>query len=58
LILEDDRNAMQRSHRTQSFIRGIETIGFRQRGGIDRDDRIDLRAFFVESLDAIEIHLH
>ena len=58
LVLHDDRYAVQRPHRTRGLVRGVEAVGFCERVGIERNDRIDRRAIFVIGGDAIEIHLH
>ena len=58
LVFHDDRDAVQRTDRTRGFERGVEAVGFFERVGIERNDRIDRRAFFVIGVDAIEIHLH
>ena len=49
---------MQWTDRAGSFVGPIEASRFFERVGVCRDNRIDGRAFFVEGLDAIEIHLH
>ena len=49
---------MQRTDGPGDLVRSIEAIGFLERVGVDRDQRVDRRALLVEGLDAVEIHLH
>ena len=58
LILHDDRNAVQRADEARLLQMRVEPVGFLERGGIERDQRVDRRAFLVVGRDPIEIELH
>jgi hypothetical protein len=48
---------VQRADRTRRFVGRIKLVRIRERVRIDRDDRVDHRAFLVIGRDAVEIEL-
>ena len=44
IVLDQDRNAMQRPARTLGLAFGVQRLRPRQRIGIERDDAVELRA--------------
>ena len=49
---------MQRSDRAGGFVRSVKFVGIFQGIDVDRDHRVDVRPFFVEGFDTIQISLH
>ena len=57
VVLDHDRNAVQRAARAARLSFGVELVGDRQRVGIDLEDAAERRALPVEGVDARQIFL-
>ncbi len=57
IVLDDQRNAVQRPAEARLGKARVERIGGGQGVWVDHDDRVERRAFLVVRLDAVDIHL-